>query len=251
MNKNKDDIKNFYNKVAEKYYLSRQKHWSDWKVILEELKKTKKKNISILEFWCGWWRLITYLNENLKWINIKYIWVDISKNLLTFAKKDNPKDKFICDDISKFIVSTKQESFDYIIWIASFQHIDNEKERKFLMKNFYRSLTYGWKLIMLNWSFSNRFIKKYFKPILKALRKSIYSIWYYNLRDLYIPWGNNKKIYNRFYHIFSPKELNQLWRESWFDVNILTYLDKVWQKTDNRKHSKNSLFVWEKKVFLD
>jgi hypothetical protein len=50
----KTDLKNFYDTEAEKYYYTRNKHWSDGYIILDEIKKyqklTKKKTISILEF---------------------------------------------------------------------------------------------------------------------------------------------------------------------------------------------------------
>jgi hypothetical protein len=49
----KSDLKNFYNTEAEKYYYTRNKHRSDGEIILNEIKKIKKKNISILEFGCG------------------------------------------------------------------------------------------------------------------------------------------------------------------------------------------------------
>jgi 1,2-phenylacetyl-CoA epoxidase PaaB subunit len=46
----KTDLKNFYNKEANKYYYTRNKHRSDGQTILNEIKKINKKSISILEF---------------------------------------------------------------------------------------------------------------------------------------------------------------------------------------------------------
>ena len=154
-----NNLKDVYNTIAEKYYLSRNKHRNDWIQVLNEIQKYWKKEISILEFWCWWWRCIKYLHENLKWIKINYTWVDISDELLKFAQKDNPKEKFICEDICNYTKKTHQENFDFIIWIASFQHIEKESERLKLMKCFYKSLKYWWKLIMTNRSFSSRFKK--------------------------------------------------------------------------------------------
>lgn len=246
----KNDLKSFYDQEAKKYYLSRNKHRSDGNIILEYIKKYNKKNISILEFWCWWWRCIKFLNENLKGIKINYTWVDLSKNLLNYAQKDNPKDKFICDDITNFIKTTKQESFDFIIWIASFQHIWNKKERLYLMKRFYKSLKYWWKIIMTNWSFSLRFIKKFKKPILKSIFKSMYTLGQHSRNDLYIPRINEGKKEQRYYHIFQKNELKRLCNESWFVTDMLTYLDKTWHKTDDRKKSNNTILVWNKEVFL-
>ena len=246
----KEKLKAFYNKEAKKYYQTRNKYRSDWETILQEIKNYWKKNISILEFWCGWWRCIKYLNDNLKEVKIKYTGVDLSDNLLNYAKKDNPNGNFICTDISSFSKDIKQESYDFIIWIASFQHIPSNKEKLFLMKRFYQWLKYWWKIIMTNRSFSKRFIKKHKKTLLKSLLKSLYTLCWHNLRDLEIPRINWKERDYRFYHIFSLKELESLSKESWFIIGTLTYLDKTWHKTNSRKNSNNTLLIAKKEIFL-
>lgn len=243
-----DDLKKVYDTIAEKYYLSRNKHRNDWIHILNEIQKYWKKEISILEFWCWWWRCIKYLNENLKWIKIKYIWVDISKELLKYAKKDNQKNEFICDNILDYIKKIPQESFDFIIWIASFQHIEKEFERLNLMKNFYKTLKYWWKIIMTNRSFSNRFKKKYQKEIIQSGLKTIYTFGNHKRNDLSIPRKINWKTLYRFYHVFSAKEIELLCKESWFTIKKLTFLDKNWNETNNQNLSNNTLLVGNKEL---
>lgn len=244
----KKDLEQFYDQEAKKYYYTRKKYRSDWYIILEEIEKNPKKTISILEFWCWSGRLISFLNQNLQNKKINYIWVDLSKELLEFAKKDNPNNKFVHDDITNYIKETKQESFDYIIWTASFQHIPSKKERLFLLKNFYRSLHYWGKLIMTNRSISKRFIKKHYKALSKAIFKSIYTVWNCSWNDLYIPWKNEEVINKRHYHMFTTKEIEALTKSAWFKTELLTYLDNKWQTTKNRKISKNSIFIWKKGI---
>lgn len=246
----KNDLKNFYDSEAKKYHSSRKKPRSDWKWIIDEINKTWKKEISILEFWCGWWRCINYLDQNLKWVKIKYTWVDLSNELLKLAKKDNPKHNFICDDICHFITKVPQESFDFIIWIASFQHIPSQWERVFLMKHCYKALKYEGKIILVNRALSKRFIKKYAKPIISSIWKTIYTMWKHKRRDILIPRKNRGKEYERFYHMYSKNELNTLIKWSWFQISTLTYLDKHWQITNSRKDANNILITWEKKIFL-
>ena len=243
-----NNIKEIYNKIAEKYYLSRNKNRNDWHHILNEIINYWKKDISMLEFWCWWWRCIKYLNENLKWIKINYIWIDISNELLKYAIKDNPKNQFICEDIHNYIQKANQENFDFIIWIASFQHIKKETERLNIMKNFYRTLKYWWKLIMTNRCFSNRFFRKYKKEIIKSTLKTIYTFWNHKWNDLYIPRKSDWEILHRFYHIFNKKELNLLCKESWFTINKLSFLDKFWNETAEQKASNNTILIWEKKL---
>lgn len=244
----KDSLKKFYNQEAEKYYFTRKKYRTDWYIILDEIKKNPKKSISILEFWCGSWRLISFLNKNIKDKKIKYIWVDLSKKLLEFAKKENPNNSFIEDDISKYIKKAKQESLDYIIWIASFHHIPNQKERLFLLRNFYRSLNYWWQLIMINWSFSKRFIQKYYKSLVSSILKSIYTASKHSWNDLYIPWKNKGVVSKRYYHIFTKKEIENLTKTTGFKTKLLTHVDNKWQTKENRKNSNNIIFIWEKNI---
>ena len=243
-----NNLKNVYDTIAEKYYISRNKHRNDWIHILNEIQKYWKKEISILEFWCWWWRCIKYLNEYIKWIKINYVWIDISNELLKYAKKDNRKEKFICDDICNYIQKAPQENFDFIIWIASFQHIEKEIDRLNLMKNFYRTLKYWWKLIMTNRSFSNRFYKKYQKEIIQSIFKTIYTLGNHKRNDLSIPRKFNWDTLYRFYHIFSIKEIELLCKESWFIINKLTFLDKNWKEISEKKWSNNTILIWEKKL---
>jgi SAM-dependent methyltransferase len=246
----KNELKNFYDNEAKKYHSSRQKLRTDWKRIVDEIIKSWKKEVDILEFWCWWWRCINYLDKNLKWIKINYTWIDLSNELLKYAKKDNPKRKFICDDISNFIKDIPQESYDFIIGIASFQHIPTQWERVFLMKHFYRTLKYWWEIVMINWSISKRFLKKYKKTIIKSYLKYIFTIWKHNRRNLLIPRTNSWHTKDRFYHIFSKKELEILTKEWWFLIDKLTYIDKNWQEINSRKKSNNTILIWLKKIFI-
>ena len=75
-----------------------------------------------MEFGCGSGRLLASLLE-LSGVKINYVGIDISKNLLTFAKKQissktkakHIKAEFVCDDILHYIPLCKQESFDLVI----------------------------------------------------------------------------------------------------------------------------------------
>lgn len=106
----KSGLRKFYDAQAEKYYHTRNKHRADADIFLDQIKNSEKKIISLLEFGCGSGRLLAHLAQ-LKGININYVGVDISENLLKFAKKQisdktTPKNitaTFICDDIVNYI----------------------------------------------------------------------------------------------------------------------------------------------------
>jgi len=254
----KTSLASFYDKEAEKYYQTRSKHWADADIFLDQLQKSGKKTIKLLEFGCGSGRLLAHLKE-LQWIHIQYIWVDISQELLKFAKKQisgkwAPKHistEFICDDIIHYIRSCTQESFDFVIGVASFQHIPNDKERFFLIKNIYRILKYDGILIMTNRSFSRRFLKKYTRELFRSLWRYISSFGKKRHRnDLMLPRKDKENIrHQRFYHIYTIWELKKLVTMSGFTLETLGYLKK-WKIISRWKDSQNSLVIAKKSIFL-
>ena len=251
----KKSLARFYDAQAEKYYQTRNKHRADANIFLHEISASKKKTVTILEFWCGSGRLLAHLIQ-LKGIKINYVGVDISKNLLNFAKKQitgktNTKHitaTFICDDIVHYLKWLNQESFDFVIGVASFQHIPTNKERFFVIKNVYRILKYDGKLIMTNRSFSPWFLRKYQKYFLR-------SLWHYGLsfgkqqwNDLMVPRKNGKIIDERFYHIYTLAELKRIVLLSGFIIENACYLKK-WIVVTSRKLSQNSLIIATKNIF--
>lgn len=249
-------LRDFYDAQAEKYYHTRNKHRADANIFLDEIKNSGKKTISILEFGCGSGRLLAHLAQT-KWIKINYVGVDISKNLLSFAKKQisgksapkNINATFVCDNIAHYLKWLKQESFDFVIGVASFQHIATSKERFFVVKNIYRILKYDGKLIMTNRSFSRWFIKKFQKDFLHAIRKYIISLGKHERNSIMVPWKNDKTIDKRFYHIYTLAELRKIVSLSGFIIEKIWYLHK-WIVTSSWKESQNSLIIAKKSIFL-
>lgn len=234
-----EDLKNFYNAEASKYASTRKKHREDADIILDEIKNCGKKTISILEFGCGSGRLLEHL-QTLKGVKIDYTGVDLSSKLLNIAKKNKKNWKFMCDDIVNYIKTCKQESFDFVIGIASFQHIPTQRERLILIKNIYRVLRYQGKLIMTNRALSQRFFKTYKTQILKSLLRYLITLGRHNFRDIMVPRKTDKKIYYRFYHLFSLPELKRIADIGGFTIQKLEY-----------KNEQNSLLIAQKNVFAD
>ena len=241
----KQDLQSFYNSEAKKYAETRKKFWHEEKTILDEISPLFKewKKVRVLEFGCGSGRFATLLNQNFT-DKFDYVGIDLSDELLSYASNDNPNLTFFQWDITKLIKNFEQESFDLIVWTSSFQHIPTNKERSFLMKNFYRLLDYVWMLLMTNRSMSNWFIKKNWGIVLKAKILSMikFNKWLY--RDLLVPrTDNNWRIYERYYHFFSLEELEKMAIFSWLTIKTKTYLNDNWEFTDNEKISRSSLLV--------
>lgn len=250
----KADLQKFYNLEAQKYAYTRKKHWAEADLFLSEISNIEKRTINILELWCWWWRFLDQLSK-IKNKKINYTWIDMSENLINIAKNEfnkgknaNIKADFIYWDMTDYIKKPKQETFDLVVCIASFQHIPTYKERFFLIKNFYRILNYDWIVIMTNRSFSFRFIKKYYKNIISWFFRNLFKYWKLNIKDIEIPRKSKWTIYKRYYHIFTLKELKNMFTLSWFKEKKLCYLDKDWKESYKMSDAKNSLIITKKSI---
>ena len=224
----KQDLESFYNTEAKKYAETRKKFWHEEKAILDAITPLFENNdkVRVLEFGCGSGRFATLLNQQFT-DKFDYVWIDLSDELLSYASTANPNLTFFQWDITKLIKNFEQESFDLIVWTSSFQHIPTAKERSFLMKNFYRLLDYDGMLLMTNWSLSDWFVKKNWKIVMKARLKSRLKLKSNQARDLMVPRTDNTtgKTYERFYHFFSLKELENLAIFSGLTTKINTFID--------------------------
>lgn len=217
------NLKDFYNQKAQDFHHTRKKHWPEIDHIISSIKDKDKKNINILELGCGDGRLLNYLNDLDK--NINYKGIDLSDKLLNIAKQKHPEHKFVNANMVNQLENIEQQRYDFIILIASFQHLPKLKDRKKVLQNIYKGLAYQGKCIMINWSFSKRFLKKYKKPILKSIGKSLISFGLHKINDLYIPWKGDDKTYQRYYHIFFLKELEKLFKYNSFIVQKSGYIN--------------------------
>ena len=249
----KQNLKSFYDKEAKKYAETRKKFWHEEKAILDTITPLFEewKKIRVLEFWCGSGRFATLLNQNFAG-KFDYVGIDLSEELLSYASEDNPNLTFFQWDITKLVKNFEQESFDLIVWTSSFQHIPTNKERSFLMKNFYRLLDYDGMLLMTNRSLSDWFIKKYWKIVMKAKILSWFKMNKWSARDLMVPWTDADWIvYERFYHFFSLDELKDLANFSWLTLNVNTFIDWDGNFTDTEKISHSSMLVATKTPIIN
>lgn len=245
----KADLQFFYDHEAQKYYETRKKHRDEGETVLEILNNRKStdstKKVRILELWSWSGRFANFLRENYKG-KFEYVWVDMSGELIKYAEKENKQRSFAHDDMLHFLEEQDQESFDVVVWFASVQHLTSYQERLLLMKYVYRVLKYDGIFLMINWSLSKRFIRKYWKVILSSIGQIFISFGKHNWRDLMIPWKNGKKKYMRFYHLFGIKELKKLALFSGFNLQEVGFLTKGGELVGKWGDAKNSLLVVRK-----
>lgn len=244
----KDNIKAFYDQEAKHFHSTRQdKVWPEFRLILEEMVALKKDKLRVLEL--GWWswRFYSFLKDNYLG-EFSYVGVDISSWLTQIAQENYLEATFVCDDMQHFVENDTQE-YDVVVAIASFQHLENVSQRLIVLEHIYRILSYQWIVAMTNWSFSDRFIKKQKKPLLKAILKSILTLGYYKYNDLLIPWTNQDITTNRYYHIFSLSELTKLLLLAGFQILQIGYIGKSTKLLLKYNESRNSFFIWKKWIW--
>ena len=249
-----NNLADFYTAEAEKFYNTRKKNiWPEFDHILSQINQIQKDYIYILELGCGDGRFYEFLKINCN-KKFSYLWVDISEGLINIAKRNYPIQENILDrQVQDMINFTSQEllvnKYDVVISIAAVQHIYSEANRVKLFDNIYNITNYEGKLIMTNWSFSHRFIKKYYKILRKSLVSKLFTN--HDICDLYIPWKSiwsDKKVYDRYYHIFLINELKKICLKCSRIIDKIWYIDNAGNFVQNWKNSRNSLLVAIKDV---
>ncbi len=217
------------------------------KEILTNTYPTNQKELTLLDLWCGSWRISEWLqSEDL---DFSYTWVDVSNGMIEVAKDEYPKAHFVCEDMLPYIQSLSQQSVDVIVCLASFHHLETKKERILFLQNLYRTLSYGGTVILVNRSFSRWFVKKYLRECINASAKSLLSLWYFSWNDIHVPWidhQNPDDIYSRYYHMFTHQELKKLVSLTDFSLEELAYIHQNGAKSTSWEQSRNTFLVLKK-----
>jgi len=211
-----------YDKISQKFSNTRSYIWQD----LLFIKSMNLDNYNVLDFGCGNGRLTQILKG--KKIN-NYLGVDVSNNLIRIAKKNygNKKIKFLKIDRNKKLELPKNH-FDVIFLIAVLHHIPSKKLRLEKLRELNSLLKPGGKVIVTVW---NLYQKKYLFKIFKSFFKKN------NLekKDIYIPFKTNEgKIFNRYHHAFSKRELENIFQKAGFKT------------IEIKKTKKNLIYIGKK-----
>jgi len=237
-------LQSIYNAHAKHFSQTRKKHRPEIDHIIDYINTLPQKTLTVVELGCGDWRLYEYLTkETTK--TIKYTGVDIADKLLDIGKKSYPQAHFIHTDMISFVQQGKQESVDMVISIAAFHHLATRKDRLIVLKNIYRLLKYDGHIIMTNRALSQRFAKKYWKSLYTSITKRIVSIGQKDRRDVYIPWNRQ---WDRYYHIFSKKQIENLSRQSWFYPIQNCYILANGKLSQEQKYARNIFTICQKSI---
>jgi tRNA (uracil-5-)-methyltransferase TRM9 len=127
--------------------------------------------------------------------------VDISAKMLELAKKYAEKYKFNVNlrQADARQLPFEDGFFDYAIAVATYHHIEDGAGRLKALEELQRVLKPGGEAFITVWN------------------KRQPRFWF-RKKDITVPWKSKDKIYNRYYHLFSYGELEQLARKAGFKV---------------------------------
>ncbi len=194
-----------YNDFAKTFSNSRKNmSWEEIEYFISFL--SWKKDLKILDVWCGNARLLWELKKH--WLDIAdYLGVDLSIWLLEEAKKMHSENNFL--ELNMLDLNTLHNKYNVIFFIASFHHLNNIDDRLKVLKQVYDLLDDWWIVLLTNWSLNSDLNEeKYHNSIINWSKNEYWSTDY----DIKI-WTSH-----RYYHCFSLTELEYLFKQNDFEI---------------------------------
>lgn len=172
-------IKEVYDKIANQFNHTRYSIWGSVKEFMDSL----ISGSNVLELGCGNGKNMLYRND----INIEGI--DISSEQVRICKEKN----LIVKEGSITKLDYLDNSFDYIICIATYHHLDNDMDRHLALKEMYRCLKERGQILITVW----------------AMEQPENGKFNFTKTDEMVPWlsKDDGNTYLRYYHIYRKGEL--------------------------------------------
>ena len=190
-------IEYIYDKISDHFNNTRQRIWGYVKKFLNNL----EPNSTILEIGCGNGKNMLYRKDlDFTGIDISQKQVDIClKKQLNVLKSNMTELPF------------QNSTFEYIICIATYHHLDNDDDRKKALYEMYRTLKTGGKILLTVWAMEQSMTLQGYE-----------SNFIFHNSDEMVPWKSKSdgKTYLRYYHIYREGELVE-------EINRLCPLFKV------------------------
>jgi len=212
-----------YDQIAEHFSVTRV--WS-WKVMDNFFSYLKEGN-QVLDIGCGNGRLYRAIKDK----NIEYTGIDSSEKLIELAKKNfqfsitnfqSNSQLPIFQVADVLALPFQNEEFDHVFVMAVLPHIPSQDLQTRALENVYRVLKPGGYLFITCW---NLWQPKIFWKNLKNRIKNLNL--YHNLgwQDFLITWKNSQReiLSQRFYHVFTKKELKKLLEKAGFKIEQIYY----------------------------
>ena len=183
-----------YDKIASEFSTTRANKWP----LINRFMESVPKGSKILDIGCGNGRNMLYDHYEFKGVDISSEFVKICWDRGLDVKKGTMTE-----------LPFKNNSFDVILSIASFHHLNNENDRNKALQEMKRVLQPGGIVLLYVWSKNQ-----------PGKTKRTFE----NYGDVLVPWkSNDGKIYNRYYYIFQIEEIKELIEKNGFIIQKHTW----------------------------
>ena len=215
------EIEQGYDLMSQKFSETRKYFWRGLEFIADYVKEGDK----VLDFGCGNGRLLELFRGN----NIDYLGMDVSQNLIDVAKEHYKNYTFQKIDPLQTTLPFADDFFNTVYSIAVFHHFPSEKYRENAAEELYRVTKKDGHIIITVWNlWQRKYIKNIFDNWINKIYLSFGSSAY--IRESKYPnqldWNdcsitfkdNQGKIFNRYHHAFTKRELKKLFASTGFKV---------------------------------
>lgn len=166
-----------------------------WEEVLE-FSKTVEKGF-VLDIGCGNCRnLIPFIKNNVDCIGM-----DFSKGMIKqaklFLKRRELKTNLVIGNFTN--IPFKSESIPTIICNAVLHDVYLKEDRNESLKELERIAKTDCKILLSVW---DRYQKRFVWPLIRSFLSGRYA-------DIWVNWNYHGKIYKRFYHLYTEKELRK------------------------------------------
>lgn len=200
------NIRHTWDILADSWTNLRVRPWEE----IVEFSKTVNKG-SVLDIGCGNCRnLVPFLKKRIGCIGM-----DFSKGMIKqaklFLKRKDLKTNLIIGDFRN--IPFKSESITTIVCNAVLHDIYLKEERTRSLRELRRISKNNCKILLSVW-------KRYQKRFIWLLIRSFFSG---NYADIWVDWNYHDKVYKRFYHLYTKKELKDDLKKVRFNI------EKIWE----------------------
>jgi len=217
------DVMRVFDEIAEEYAATRVRPWEEVSLFSEG---------PVLDLGSGPGRHTRLMAER----GIRVIAADISREMLKIAVKRTSDFSqlvdFVLCDMSN--LPFRDETFSGVLCLAAIHHVRSRKNRQIALSEVKRALKNGGLLVVSAWAlYQRRFLKKIPKMLFYRMIGKVEEFG-----DIHIPWKSRKGTFQRFYHLFTRRELVSLVRGAGLEI------EKVYGKSfKSRFLSENHLVV--------
>ncbi len=247
-----EQLTSCYDQHAETFATTRERFRPEIDFCLQALPThTSKVPYTVADLWCWGGRFYKYLHEHFGKKKFTYTGIDPAKSMITTAQKTYPEGLFLTGDMQTYLFHQEQESIDAIICLASFHHLPTRAERIRTLQYAYKALRYGGRVILINRSYSHRFIKQYWPRFIHSFFAWItQTSWTRN--DILIPrkGKSTKAPLLRYYHMFTLEELAELAQFTGFVLYEASYITGQGELVESWEQARNTFVVLEKWVLV-